>query len=207
MFTGIIVSTGRVTSLAEKSGDLELAIDAAALDLGRIAVGDSISVQGACLTVTRMEGTSFHADVSRETLDKTTLGALRPGSRVNLEPSLRAGDALGGHLVSGHVDAVGKLTALVQDARSWRMEFELPAPLMRFVAPKGSICINGVSLTVNKLEGRRFDVNIIPHTHQATTLGELKMDEGVNIEIDVIARYLDRLMQPFTDRRQNQENT
>jgi len=102
---------------------------------------------------------------------------------------------------------VGTLTALVQDARSWRMEFELPAPLMRFVAPKGSICINGVSLTVNKLEGRRFDVNIIPHTHQATTLGELKIDDGVNIEIDVIARYLDRLMQPFTDRRQNQENT
>ena len=207
MFTGIIVATGRVISLAEKGGDLELAIDAAALDFGRIAVGDSISVQGACLTVTRMEGTSFHADVSHETLDKTTLGALRPGSRVNLEPSLRAGDALGGHWVSGHVDAVGKLTALVQDARSWRMEFELPAPLMRFVAPKGSICINGVSLTVNKLEGRRFDVNIIPHTHQATTLGELKIDDGVNIEIDVIARYLDRLMQPFTDRRQNQENT
>ena len=207
MFTGIIVATGRVTSLAEKGGDLELAIDAAALDLGRIAVGDSVSVQGVCLTVTRMEGTSFHADVSRETLAKTTLGALRPGSRVNLEPSLRAGDALGGHLVSGHVDAVGKLTALVQDARSWRMEFELPAPLMRFVAPKGSICIDGVSLTVNKVEGRRFDVNIIPHTHQVTTLGELKMDDGVNIEIDVIARYLDRLMQPFTDRRQNQENT
>jgi riboflavin synthase len=207
MFTGIIVATGRVTSLEEKGGDLELAIDAAALDLGRIAVGDSISVQGACLTVTRMQDTRFYADVSRETLAKTTLGALRPGSRVNLEPSLRAGDALGGHWVSGHVDAVGKLTALVQDARSWRMEFELPAPLMRFVAPKGSICINGVSLTVNKLEGRRFDVNIIPHTHQATTLGELKMDDGVNIEIDVIARYLDRLMQPFTDRRQNQENT
>jgi riboflavin synthase len=193
MFTGIIVATGRVTSLEEKGGDLELAIDAAALDLGRIVVGDSISVQGACLTVTRMEGTRFYADVSRETLAKTTLGALHPGSRVNLEPSLRAGDALGGHWVSGHVDAVGTLTALVQDARSWRMEFELPAPLMRFVAPKGSICINGVSLTVNKVEGRRFDVNIIPHTHQATTLGELKVDDGVNIEIDVIARYIERL--------------
>jgi riboflavin synthase len=199
MFTGIIVATGRVTSLEEKGGDLELAIDAAALDLGRIAVGDSISVQGACLTVTRMQDTRFYADVSRETLAKTTLGALRPGSRVNLEPSLRAGDALGGHWVSGHVDAVGTLTALVQDARSWRMEFELPAPLMRFVASKGSICINGVSLTVNKVEGRRFDVNIIPHTHQATTLGELKIDDGVNIEIDVIARHLDRLMRPFTD--------
>jgi riboflavin synthase len=194
MFTGIIIATGRVTSLAEKGGDLELAIDAAALDLGRVAVGDSISVQGACLTVTRMQETRFYADVSRETLAKTTLGRLHPGSRVNLEPSLRAGDALGGHWVSGHVDAVGKLAALVQDARSWRMEFELPAPLMRFVAPKGSICINGVSLTVNEVEGRRFDVNIIPHTHQATTLGELEVDDGVNIEIDVIARYLERLM-------------
>jgi riboflavin synthase len=194
MFTGIIVATGRVTSLTEKGGDLELGIDAAALDLTRIAVGDSISVQGACLTATRMEGSRFHADVSRETMAKTTLGTLRLGSRVNLEPSLRAGDALGGHYVSGHVDAVGKLRAVVQDARSWRLEFELPVSLMRFVASKGSICVNGVSLTVNKVEGRRFDVNIIPHTHQVTTLGELQIDDGVNIEIDVIARYLERLM-------------
>ena len=194
MFTGIIVATGRVASLAEQSGDLELGIDAAALDLPRIAVGDSVSVQGACLTVTRKDGTHFYADVSRETMAKTTLGTLSPGSRVNLEPSLRAGDPLGGHYVSGHVDAVGKLGALVQDARSWRLEFELPASLMRFVAPKGSICVNGVSLTVNKVEGRRFDVNIIPHTYNVTTLGELKIDDGVNIEIDVIARYLERLM-------------
>jgi riboflavin synthase len=183
-----------VGSLSPKGGDLELGIDAAALDFSRIAIGDSISVQGACLTVTRMEGSAFFADVSRETMAKTTLGALAPGSRVNLEPSLRAGDALGGHWVSGHVDAVGKLKALVQDARSWRMEFELPAALMRFVAPKGSICVNGVSLTVNTVVGRRFDVNVIPHTHEVTTLGELKIDDGVNIEIDVIARYLDRLM-------------
>jgi riboflavin synthase len=194
MFTGIIVATGRVTSVMQHGGDLELAIDAAALDLARLAVGDSVSVQGACLTVTRMEGTRFHADVSRETIAKTTLGALGSGSRVNLEPSLRAGEPLGGHWVSGHVDAVGKLKALVQDARSWRLEFELPAPLMRFVASKGSICVDGVSLTVNKVDGRRFDVNIIPHTLQVTTLGELKIDDGVNIEIDVIARYLDRLM-------------
>ena len=194
MFTGIIVATGRVTSLTEKGGDLELGIDAAALDLGRIAIGDSVSVQGACLTATRMEGSRFYADVSRETMAKTTLGTLRAGSRVNLEPSLRAGDALGGHWVSGHVDAVGKLRTVVQDARSWRLEFELPASLMRFVASKGSICVNGVSLTVNKVEGRRFDVNIIPHTHQVTTLGELQIDDGVNIEIDVIARYLERLM-------------
>jgi riboflavin synthase len=194
MFTGIILATGRVASLAEKGGDLEMGIDAAELDFTRIGIGDSVSVQGACLTVTRTEGTRFYADVSRETMAKTTLGTLNSGSRVNLEPSLRAGDALGGHYVSGHVDAVGNLRALVQDARSWRLEFELPAPLMRFVASKGSIGINGVSLTVNKVDGRRFDVNIIPHTLKVTTLGELKIDEGVNIEIDVIARYLERLM-------------
>jgi riboflavin synthase len=194
MFTGIILATGRVISLAERGGDLELGVDAAALDLHYIAVGDSVSVQGACLTVTRKEGTRFYADVSRETMAKTTLGTLSPGSRVNLEPSLRAGDPLGGHWVSGHVDAVGKLRALVQDARSWSLEFELPVSLMRFVASKGSICVNGVSLTVNKVDGHRFDVNIIPHTFKVTTLGELKIDDGVNIEIDVIARYLERLM-------------
>jgi len=194
MFTGIILATGRVASLVEKGGDLELGIDAAALELHRIALGDSVSVQGACLTVTRKEGSCFYADVSRETMAKTTLGTLGKGSRVNLEPSLRAGDALGGHWVSGHVDAVGKLRALVQDARSWRLEFELPGSLMRFVASKGSICVDGVSLTVNKVEDRRFDVNIIPHTLKVTTLGELKIDDGVNIEIDVIARYLERLM-------------
>jgi riboflavin synthase len=194
MFTGIVVAMGRVTSLAEKGGDLELGIDAAALDLDRIAAGDSVSVQGACLTVTRKEGACFYADVSRETMAKTTLGSLSPGSRVNLEPSLRAGDALGGHLVSGHVDAVGKLRALVQDARSWRLEFELPAALMRFVAPKGSICVNGVSLTVNKVDGRCFDVNIIPHTIKVTTLGDLKTGDDVNIEIDVLARYIEQLL-------------
>jgi riboflavin synthase len=194
MFTGIIVATGRVSSLTEKGGDLELAIDAAALGLDRIAIGDSVSVQGVCLTVTRKEGARFYADVSRETMAKTTLGTLGSGSRVNVEPSLRAGEPLGGHWVSGHVDAVGKLRTLVQDARSWRLEFELPASLMRFVAPKGSICVDGVSLTVNKIDGRRFDVNIIPHTLKVTTLGELKIDDGVNIEIDVIARYLERLM-------------
>jgi riboflavin synthase len=194
MFTGIIVATGRVTILAETSGDLELGIDAPALDLHRIAVGDSVSVQGVCLTVTRKEGTRFYADVSRETMAKTTLGAIGPGSKVNLEPSLRAGEPLGGHLVSGHVDAVGKLRILTQDARSWRMEFELPVSLMRFVASKGSICVNGVSLTVNKVAGCRFDVNIIPHTLEVTMLGEIKVDDGVNIEIDVIARYLERLM-------------
>ena len=205
MFTGIILATGRVTILAETSGDLELGIDAPALDLDRIAVGDSVSVQGVCLTVTRKEGTRFYADVSRETMAKTTLGAIGPGSKVNLEPSLRAGEPLGGHLVSGHVDAVGKLRILTQDTRSWRMEFELPVSLMRFVASKGSICVNGVSLTVNKVAGCRFDVNIIPHTLEVTMLGELKVDDGVNIEIDVIARYIDRLMPSFTGFRRDED--
>ncbi len=194
MFTGIIIATGRVISLTDQGGDLEMGIDAAALEDSRMALGDSVSVQGACLTVARKQGTSFFADVSRETMAKTTLGTLSPGSRVNLEPSLRAGDALGGHMVSGHVDAVAKLRTLVEDARSRRLEFELPESLMRFVAPKGSICVNGVSLTVNKVEGRNFGVNIIPHTLKVTTLGELKAGDGVNIEIDVIARYLARLM-------------
>jgi riboflavin synthase len=194
MFTGIIMATGRVIAIEDKGGDLELGIDAAGLGATRLSVGDSVSVQGACLTVTRRDGAAFYADVSCETISKTTLGTLGRGSRVNLEPSLRAGDALGGHMVSGHVDAVGRLTTAHQDARSWRLEFELPAALMRFVAPKGSICINGVSLTVNQVGGRRFDVNVVPHTREVTTLGDLVVDAGVNIEIDVIARYLERLM-------------
>ncbi|HEY2782492.1 MAG TPA: riboflavin synthase [Steroidobacteraceae bacterium] len=194
MFTGIVLLKGRVAAVAEKGGDLELGIDAAGLDGSRVGLGDSVSVQGACLTVTRKQGASFFADISRETLSKTTLGKLTAGASVNLEPSLRAGDALGGHWVSGHVDALGVLRRLEQDARSWRMEFELPAGLARFVAAKGSICINGVSLTVNTVDGARFDVNIIPHTLQVTTLGELRVGDEVNIEIDVIARYLERLM-------------
>jgi riboflavin synthase len=194
MFTGIILATGRVTAIVAKGGDLELGVDAQGLDAARLAIGDSICVQGVCLTVTRKQGAVFFADASRETLAKTTLSKLAVGSRVNLEPSLRAGDALGGHLVSGHVDAIGSLRQAVEDARSWRLEFELPKELTRFVASKGSICINGVSLTVNNVQGRRFDVNIIPHTHKVTTLGELRIGDEVNIEIDLVARYLERLM-------------
>jgi riboflavin synthase len=194
MFTGIIVATGRVASIAEKSGDLELGIEAGSLDLKRVSVGDSVSVQGVCLTATRFDGQVFYADVSRETLAKSTLGTLAKGRRVNLEPSLRAGDPLGGHLVSGHVDALATLTGLLRDASSWRLRFELPHDLMRYVAPKGSICIDGVSLTVNEVSGRGFEVNIIPHTHEVTTLGELTVGATANIEIDVIARYLERLM-------------
>jgi riboflavin synthase len=194
MFTGIVLAKGRLTSIAERGGDLELGIDAGGLESARLNIGDSIAVEGACLTVTRRQGACFFADVSRETLGLTTLGKLKAGSSVNLEPSLRAGDALGGHMVSGHVDALGRLRKMAEDGRSRRMEFELPADLMRFVAPKGSICVNGVSLTVNKVEGVRFDVNIIPHTLKETTLSELRVEDEVNIEIDVVARYLERLM-------------
>lgn len=194
MFTGIIIAAGQVASIAPRGGDLELGIDAADLDLARIAVGDSICVQGVCLTATRIEGTVFHADVSRETLAKTTLGALAAGARVNLEPSLRAGDALGGHLVSGHVDGIGRILAVEADARSRRLCIAPPAGLMRFVAAKGSICIDGVSLTVNDVDAASFGVNIIPHTAQVTTLGGLASGDEVNVEIDVIARYLDRLI-------------
>ena len=194
MFTGIVLATGKVAAIAERDGDLELGIDAAALDSARLGLGDSVCVQGVCLTVTRKQGNCFFADVSRETMAKTTLGTLKVGSPANLEPSLRAGDALGGHMVSGHVDDIGRLVNSTGDARSTRLQFEIPAALMRFVAPKGSICIDGVSLTVNNVDGTRFDVNIIPHTQQATTLGKLRVGDAVNIEIDVIARYLERLM-------------
>ena len=194
MFTGIIMGTGRIISIEEKGGDLELGIDAAVLDLPRSSVGDSVCVQGVCLTVTRRDGAAFYADVSRETISKTTLGSLARGARVNLEPSLRAGDALGGHMVSGHVDAVGRLTAEHQEGRSWRMEFELPAALMRFVAPKGSICIDGVSLTVVDIANNCFSVALIPHTLEMTTLGVRKSGDEVNIETDILGKYVQQLL-------------
>lgn len=193
MFTGIVIAQGRIVGREELGGDVALTIEAPAL-LGRLAVGDSVSVEGTCLTATRIEGARFGADVSIETLSKTTLGALKPGARVNLEPALRAGDALGGHLVSGHVDGVGTVVAIEPDARSRRLTFELPPALMRYVAAKGSISINGVSLTVNAVTGCRFEVNLIPHTLEATTLGELAIGARVNAEVDLIARYLERLL-------------
>jgi riboflavin synthase len=194
MFTGIILATGRLTSITPKGGDLELGVEAKGLKVEQIAIGDSVCVQGVCLTVTKKQDATLFFDVSRETMHKTTLGTLLSGARLNLEPSLRAGDALGGHMVSGHVDAVGKLCQADQDGRSWRLVIELPKALQRFVAEKGSICIDGVSLTVNHVAGSRFQVNVIPHTHEVTTLGALKIGDAVNIEIDIIARYLDRLM-------------
>jgi riboflavin synthase len=194
MFTGIVQAVGRVAALTPRGGDVELVLDTGSLGLGGCALGDSIAVAGACLTVTRLDGTRFAADVSNETLACTTLGSLVVGSPVNLEKALLAGQALGGHYVTGHVDGVGEVVAIHDDGRSWRVTFRVPAALARYVAPKGSITVEGVSLTVNEVDGDTFGVNLIPHTREVTTLGALAPGRPVNLEADIIARYLERLL-------------
>lgn len=194
MFTGIVQAIGRIRERNDRGGDVEIVVEAGGLDLSRSAVGDSISVGGACLTVTRLQPGAFSADVSRETLERTTLGGLSPGDAVNLEPALRAGDALGGHYVTGHVDGVGSVVDMEDDARARRVRFEVPAALARYLAPKGSITVDGTSLTVNEVDGRVFGVSLIPHTLQVTTLGALRRGSPVNLEVDIIARYVEGLM-------------
>ncbi len=194
MFTGIVLDVGHVLTREVRGGDLRLVIETARLDLALARVGDSISVQGCCLTATQVQGRTFAADLSRETLTLTTLGDLAVGDPVNLEPALRAGDALGGHLVSGHVDGVAQVSALSDDARSRRLSIGVPPALARYLAPKGSVAVDGVSLTVNTVESASFDVNIIPHTRQVTTLGRLAVGARVNLEVDQVARYLARLL-------------
>jgi riboflavin synthase len=199
VFTGIVQDVGRVQAREPRGGDLRLVIACDRLDLSAVRVGDSLCVQGCCLTVTELAGGTFAADISRESLTLTTLGELTVGAAVNLEPALRAGDALGGHLVSGHVDGVGRVSALSDDARSRRLTLEAPQALARYLAPKGSVAVDGVSLTINTVDGARFGVNIIPHTQTATTLGGLTAGARVNLEVDQIARYIQRLMEPYTD--------
>jgi riboflavin synthase len=194
LFTGIVVDLGRIAAREERGGDLRLTIEFPHLEPARVGVGDSVCVQGCCLTATAVEGRRFAADVSRETLALTTLGELAVGAPVNLEPSLRAGDALGGHLVSGHIDGVGRISALGGDARSRRLTVEAPPALARYLAVKGSIALDGVSLTINSVEGASFGVNIIPHTQTATTLGGVAVGTRVNLEVDQLARYLARLL-------------
>ena len=192
MFTGIVQTRGTVASVETRGGDGQLAIDAP--ELGAFELGDSISVSGACLTAIARTSGGFVADVSRETLDRTTLGSLDAGSTVNLELSLTPASALGGHLVTGHVDGVGELVSQGEDARSRRMRLRVPAGLERYIAAKGSICVDGVSLTVNEVEGREFGVNIIPHTAAVTTLGAARPGSRFNVEVDLIARYVERLL-------------
>jgi len=174
--------------------DARLVISTKQLDLKNAAIGDSISVQGVCLTVTSLTGDSFSADVSHETLSLTTLGQLEVGSAVNLEPALRAGDRLGGHLVSGHVDGVAHVASTGRDGDSLRVQVTVPGDLARYIAKKGSVTLDGVSLTVNEVEGSTFGVNLIPHTQLVTTLGQLQPGTRLNLEVDQMARYVERLV-------------
>lgn len=193
MFTGIIQTVGRITAREPRGTDARLVIDAGTLDLADVAIGDSVAVSGVCLTAIALDGTRFSADVSAETLARTTLGALRSGDAVNLEQSLRLADRLGGHLVSGHVDGIGKVVAVADDGVSQRWTFSAPAALMRYIAVKGSICVDGASLTVNEVAGDTFGATLIPHTLGVTTFGARKPGDAINLEVDLIARYVERL--------------
>lgn len=193
MFTGIVQAVGRIASCENRGSDAGIAIDAGALDLADVALGDSIAVAGVCLTVVAIDGTRWIADVSAETLRLTTLGSLAAGDAVNLEKALRLADRLGGHLVSGHVDGVGRVVRIEDDGGSQRWTFRVPAPLARYVAVKGSICVDGTSLTVNTVEADTFGVTLIPHTLAVTTFGARRAGDSVNIEVDLMARYAERL--------------
>jgi riboflavin synthase len=198
MFTGIVQATGRIQSVESRGGDLRIGIDAtelaARVDPVRLAVGESVAVSGTCLTVVERAGGALLADVSRETLTLTTLGSLHVGDLVNLEAALRVGDPLGGHLVSGHVDGVAEVVGVAGDVRSLRVEVQVPAGLARYIAPKGSVALDGVSLTVNDVRDRRFAVNLVPHTIEATTFAGLAAGKRLNVEVDQVARYLERLV-------------
>lgn len=194
MFTGIIQTVGRIARLEPRGGDVRLYVDTGDLDLTDVQLGDSIAVSGVCLTAVTLEPRGFSADVSNETLSLTTLGKHKAGDPVNLEKALRLADRLGGHLVSGHVDGVGKVVSITPDGRSLRWVFEVPASLARYIAAKGSVCIDGTSLTVNEVTGSRFGVNLIPHTVEHTAFRARRAGDAVNIEVDVVARYIERLM-------------
>jgi riboflavin synthase len=194
MFTGIVTNTGILKSKTATGGDCRLHITCDELDLESAQVGESISVSGACLTMLEPGESGFYADVSQETLGLTTLGQLEEGRAVNLELALSLEARLGGHLVTGHVDGKARLVSRHEDARAERFEFEVPDRLARYIAKKGSVCIDGVSLTVNEVDGAGFSVCLIPHTLEITTLGRLRPGDEVNLEVDIIARYLERLM-------------
>lgn len=194
MFTGIIESLGRIHGIVPKGGDVRMEIQSVDDYLADVALGDSVAVSGICLTVGDRLANGFAADLSVETLQATTAGEWVPGRSVNLEKALTALKPLGGHLVSGHVDGIGRLVERFEEARSWRMRFEVPADLARYIARKGSVTLDGISLTVNEVEGCRFGVNIIPHTLSHTTLGDLQPGDAINLEVDLVARYLERLM-------------
>ena len=206
MFTGIVAATGKLQSRESRGGDLRIRFEVPSELMVDSKIGDSISISGCCLTMLEPDATGFSADLSVETLDKTSLGDRKEGDSVNLELAMRASDRLGGHLVSGHVDGLATLLSRTADARSERFVFETDHSLARYIAPKGSACLDGVSLTVNEVDDNRFSICIIPHTLTVTTLGGLAAGEKVNLEVDLIARYLDRLNQygPSNERTTNE---
>ncbi len=194
MFTGIIQSVGKIAALEKRGDDMRLRIDTGKLDLSDVALGDSIATSGVCLTAVDLPGDGFWADVSAETLAHTTLCDLKIGDQINLEKALTPTTRLGGHLVSGHVDDVGEVVDRWSDGRSERFRLRAPAALARYIAAKGSVCIDGISLTVNKVKASEFELNIVPHTLTETTMGDFKPGRRFNLEIDIIARYLERLL-------------
>ena len=194
MFTGIIKAIGTISAMEKRGGDVRMSVRSDGLPWGDYEVGESIAVNGVCLTAVALHEDGFDTDVSVETLDVTGLGDLGVGSSVNLEPSLSLGERLGGHLVSGHVDCTGKVVSLADDARSIRLGIEIPKEYARYVAKKGSVCVDGVSLTVNEVSGSTFELNIIPHTAEVTVIGGYSKGTVVNVEVDLLARYLERLL-------------
>lgn len=194
MFTGIVFVKGSISSVEKRGGDVRLRVESRDLDMSDVALGDSVCVSGVCLTAIEPDANGFIADVSVETLSRTTLGSLAVGDAVNLEKSLRLSDRLSGHLVAGHVDALGRVISVEPDARSQRWRFEIPAHLAKYVAAKGSVCIDGVSLTVNDVDTNTFGVNLIPHTIAVTSFADKKIGDAVNIEVDLIARYVERII-------------
>ena len=194
MFTGIISAIGNVVGLEPRGGDVRLTIETGGLSLADVSLGDSIACNGACLTAVELTGQGFVADVSVETLNLTTIGNWKAGSRVNLEKAMQATDRFGGHIVSGHVDGIGEVVALEGDARSWRFRLRAPREIAKYIAHKGSITVDGTSLTVNVVEGSEFELNIVPHTMLHTVIGDYKAGTKVNLEVDLVARYLERLL-------------
>ena len=194
MFTGIIQAKGHIAALEQRGGDVRLSVQSDGLPFASYAVGESIAVNGVCLTAVALRDDGFDTDVSVETLDVTSLGGLGVGDSVNLEPSLSLGDRLGGHLVSGHVDCLGAVTSRKADARSIRFTVEIPEEFARYVARKGSVTVDGVSLTVNDVSATSFEVNIIPHTAEVTITGDYAVGTEVNVEVDLLARYIERLL-------------
>lgn len=194
MFTGIVQAVGEIATLQPRGGDLRVRVRTGTLDLADVALGDSIAVSGVCLTAVELPGDGFWADVSGETLQRTCFGDYATGTRVNLEKALTPTTRLGGHLVSGHVDGIGTVIDRRDEGRSVRIRIQAPDPLARYIAEKGSVCIDGVSLTVNGVQGAAFELNVVPHTLQETTIGGYGAGRKVNIEVDLIARYLERLV-------------